>query len=94
MVWEQLDLWKKILLYGFVLIALFVYAKLSNLKVRNVPLVPLHYRIFLALFFPFILVLFFFFGAALLTFVLLIAFIIYILSLLQKRRIRIKRIRI
>jgi len=44
--------WLNVLLYIFILISLFIYVKLSSIKINGVSLIKLHWRILLAIFFP------------------------------------------
>ena len=90
MVWEQIPLWQRLLLYGFILIALFIYVKTSQLKVLGKPLIPLRWRILLALFFPLIFIVGLAFGALLIAAVLTIVFFLF-LWLFYKVKIQRKR---
>lgn len=75
--------WTKILFYIFILIALFIYVKLSQLQISGIK-IKLIYRILLALFFPLILILFLFLSSILIAIVLTILFIVLIWILFIK----------
>ncbi len=92
MVWEALGLWEKIALYGFVLIALLVYVLLSRLRFFGRTLIPLPYRICIALLFPLLFVIFLFAGAVLLGLLLTLLVIVLLLVMFGKRKIKIRRI--
>jgi hypothetical protein len=94
MVWGDVVLWQKIALYGFILLGLFIYVKVTRLSIRGVPLIRLPYRIGIALLFPLLFVLMFVFGAFLLALVLVILLVVFLLSLFGFGKIKIKRIRL
>lgn len=76
--------WLKILFYIFVLIALFIYVKLSNIEINGVKLIKLKYRILLALFFPVLFVLFLLLSSVIIGIILTIIFIVLILILISR----------
>jgi len=84
MVWEELSLLQKIGVYGFVLAALFAYAKMSHLRIHGHTL-PFPYRVGIALFFPLVFMVFFLFGAVLLVFILILVTSVLFLSFLMRR---------
>ena len=92
MVWEQLGLWERITVYGLIVAALFVFAMLSKLKINGRPVLSLKYRILIALLFPLLLVLLFLFGAVVIGVIVLALIVIFIIGLLNNKKI--KRIRI
>ncbi|MDD5651469.1 MAG: hypothetical protein PHF86_13825 [Candidatus Nanoarchaeia archaeon] len=75
--------WTKIIFYIFILIALFIYVKLSQLQFNGVK-IKLVYRILLALFFPVIFLLFLLIGSILIGIILTILFIIGLWILIIK----------
>ena len=92
MVWEQLALWERAVIYLAILAALFVFVMLSKIKVFGRNLLSLRYRILIALLFPFLLALLFLFGAVLVGVIVLALVVIVLIGLLNKKKI--KRIRI
>lgn len=94
MVWESLTPWQKIIAYGFIVIALFLYAVLSRIRINGRSLIPTAYRLFLAVLFPFAFVLLFVFGTILLGLTAMIIVIFLLFTLLGRKRIKIKRIRL
>ena len=73
-----LELWQKVVLYLLFLLSIFVFVQTSKLRINNMPLIKLKYRILLALFFPVILGLVFIIGSV---FIGLIAAIILLFTL-------------
>lgn len=91
MVWEALGAWEKIALYGFILLALFIYVLLSRLRFFGRTLVPVPYRIAIALLFPLLFVVFLLAGVFLLGILLILVVILLLLVLFGKRKIKIRR---
>lgn len=58
-----MPLWQKIAAYAFLLIGLLIFVKTSRLRILGRPVIPLKWRIGLALFFPVIFALGILFGA-------------------------------
>jgi len=85
-----LDLWQKIALYALVLGSLFVYVKLSNLKINGMPFLRLEYRILIAALFPLVLIVAFIAGTAILAAALAVFAIITLYSFITKKKIKIK----
>jgi len=80
----ELSLWQRLLLYAFILIALFIFVKVSQIKINGLPLVKLRYRILLALFFPILFVIFFLLGSFIIAIILLVLLIILLVYLLRR----------
>ncbi|MEK6922315.1 MAG: hypothetical protein AABX08_00775 [Nanoarchaeota archaeon] len=74
----EFALWHKIALYVLLLLSIFIFVKTSELKISNIPIIKLKYRIAIALFFPVILILAFLIGSIVIG---IIAASIFILSL-------------
>ena len=89
--WDNLQLWQQLLIYGFILLAFYIYTKLSRISIGRYPLIPKRYRIIIALLFPFIFALMFFFGTILLSLLLAIIFIASIILLASKKKIKIRK---
>jgi len=81
----EITLWQKIILYALLLISLFIFVKLSKLRIFNRPLISLKYRIILALFFPLILIVAFFLGSLIIAIILSVIFISFLLSFLSRK---------
>ncbi|MBU0929591.1 MAG: hypothetical protein KJ623_00795 [Nanoarchaeota archaeon] len=75
--------WERILFYIFVLIALFIYVKISNIQI-NGKKIKLVYRLSLALFFPIILLIGILIGSVIIGIILLVLFIIGIWILFSR----------
>lgn len=81
--------WLRIIFYIFVLIALFIYVKTSQIEINDKKLIKLKYRILLALFFPLLFVLFLLIGSIIVGIILTILFIVgtwFLLSRLRYKR--------
>ena len=79
-----MELWQRIIVYAFILIALFIFVKTSQIEINGIKIIKLRYRVLLALFFPVILILIFLFSSILISLILTILFIILLVSLLFK----------
>ena len=82
--------WLRIVFYIFVLIALFIYVKVSQIKINGRNIIKLRYGILLALFFPLLFILFLLIGSIIVGIILTALFILGIWILFarfrQKRR--------
>ena len=78
--------WQEILLWIIIFIDLYIFIKLSQIKVGRFPLIKLHWRIIIAVIFPLIFVIAFVFGAVLVAFVLAALFIIFLFSLFSRKK--------
>lgn len=88
--WE-LVLWQRIVLYIIIIIDLYIFVKLSQLRVGRYPLIKLHWRVLIAVLFPLIFTLAFLFAGILLAAALTVLFILFLFSLFRgKKNIRIK----
>ena len=90
MVWEALVLWQKLVLYGLILGALFVYVRMSQVKVGSRPLIPLQYRIALAVLFPVILGLIVVFSSFVLALVAVGLLLLFAVGKITKKKFKIK----
>jgi len=81
----SLKLWQEILLWIVIAIDLFIFIKLSAIKINGISLVKLHWRILIALVFPLIFIFAFIFGAILIAIVLMVLFILFLFSLFGKK---------
>lgn len=84
--------WMQILFFIFLFIAFLIYTKLSQIQIRGKKLIPLKYRLLIALAFPVLLVFFFFAGVFVIGLILTILFIFLLFFLLRRRRVYFKRI--
>ncbi len=85
----ELELWQKIGLYALLLGSLYIYVKLSNLKVNGAPFLRLEYRILIAVLFPLILIAAILIGSVLLAAALVALALITVYSLVTKKKIKI-----
>ena len=92
MVWESLSAGQKIALYGFILLTVLIYALLTKVRFFGRAVIPLAYRILIALFFPVVFALLFVFGAVLLGLIFALILVFVLLVFLSGKRIKIKRI--
>ncbi|MBS3163197.1 hypothetical protein J4427_00720 [Candidatus Woesearchaeota archaeon] len=76
--------WLRIVFYIFVLIALFIYVKVSQIRINGRSMIKLKYRILLALFFPLLFVLFLLIGSIIVGIALTVLFILGIWILLSR----------
>ena len=86
-----LAFWYKVVLYTLVLVSIYIFVKTSKWKRQNRPLIPLAYRIFLALFFPLIFVLAILIGSIVLAVALVILALMSLSSLVSKKKIIVKK---
>lgn len=86
----ELNLWQEIILYIIVLIDLFIFIKLSQIKVHGKTLVKLHWRLLIALIFPLLFVLVIMFGAILLALALVLIFILFFILKKKKYSFKIR----
>ncbi len=86
----ELSLWQEIILYVIMLIDLFIFIKLSQVKIRGRSLVKLHWRILIALIFPLLFVLVLMFGAILLALALVLLFILFFILKKKKYSFKIR----
>ena len=91
-------MWEKILIYAAILIFLYIFVKLSQLKINNKPVFPLYLRILISLFFPILFVIALLLSSIILSFLLLvilfIAFLYFISKFRRKSFIKFKKIKI
>jgi len=80
----NLELWQEIVIYIFLIISAYIFAKMSRIEINGIKLIGLKYRILLALFFPIILVLIIVFSSVILSLILTVVFVIILLSFLMK----------
>lgn len=80
----EIQLWQRLILYAFILIALFIYVKLTQLEVNGIKLIKLRYRILISSFFPLIFIILFSIGSIILALALTVIFILFLLSLFKK----------
>ena len=85
----ELQLWQKISIYLLILLSLFIYVKVSNLKINGLPLLRKKYSIALATFFPLVLVIAVVLGSIILAIALAGASLIALYSFFTKKRINI-----
>jgi len=76
--------WLRIVFYIFVFIALFIYVKVSQIRINGRSMIKLKYRILLALFFPLLFVLFLLIGSIIVGIALTVLFILGIWILLSR----------
>lgn len=81
-----LELWQEILLYIVVFIDLYIFVKLSQIKIMGRSLIKLHWRIFIAVIFPLIFVVAVIFGAFLIALILTVLFILFLFSLFRRKK--------
>ena len=86
----ELQLWHKVVLYVLILGSLFVYVKLSNLKINNVPLLRKEYRILAAVFFPLIIIGAFLIGSILAGVALVVVASMFLYTLFTKKKLNIR----
>jgi hypothetical protein len=89
---STMPLWQKLTAYAFLLIGLFIFVKTGKLKIRGRPLIPMKYRIALALFFPVVFVTAIFFGAIILGVAIAALAILTVLSIFTGKRPRLPKI--
>jgi len=87
----NLQLWQKIALYVLILLSIFVFVQTSKLKINNVPIIKLKYRILLALFFPLIILLAFILGSIFIGLIVGIIAIFTLRSYLLRKKMDIER---
>ncbi len=91
-------MWEKILIYAAILIFLYIFVKLSQLKINNKPVLPLYLRILISLFFPIIFVIILLLSSIIFSFLLLIilfiVFLYFVSKFKRKSFIKFKKIKI
>ncbi|MCX6712053.1 MAG: hypothetical protein NT139_03390 [Candidatus Woesearchaeota archaeon] len=85
MVQIHLTLLEKILIYVFILLAIFIFVKLSNIQIFGHKVIKLKYRIIITIIFPLILVILLIFGLLVASIILAIVFVMFILSFFKKK---------
>jgi hypothetical protein len=83
---STMPLWQKLTAYAFLLIGLFIFVKTGKLRVMGRPLIPMRYRVALALFFPVIFLIAIFFGALILGIAIAALAILTVLSIFTGKR--------
>jgi hypothetical protein len=78
-----LELWQEILLWVIIFIDIFIFVKLSQLKIGRFPLIKLYWRVLIAILFPLIFVVAFMFIGVILAVALTVLFLIFLYSLLR-----------
>lgn len=81
-----LEFWQEILLYIVIVIDLYIFVKLSQIKIAGRSVIKLHWRIFIAVLFPLIFVVAVIFGAFLIALVLTVIFILFLFSLFRRKK--------
>jgi len=81
-----MPLWQKLTAYAFLLIGLFIFVKTSKLKILGRPVIPLKYRISLALFFPILFVLGIVFGAVIFGILITMLLVAFALSIFTGKK--------
>jgi len=84
----SMPVWQKVLAYAFLLIGMFIFVKTGKLRIFNYPVIPLGWRIALALFFPVIFILGIFFGALILGFGIAAFIILGLFSIFTGKKIK------
>ncbi len=74
----MLTIFERIVLYILILIAIYIFVKTSELKIRGIPVLKLKYRLLLALFFPLVLVIGLLLSSFFIAIILVIFFIIFL----------------
>ena len=87
-----MPLWQKILAYAFLLIGLFIFVKTGKLRIMGRQVIPMKYRIALALFFPVIFTVALFFGAVILGLAIAVIALLAILSIFSGKKPKLPRI--
>ncbi|MFH1592004.1 MAG: hypothetical protein ABIB47_01410 [Candidatus Woesearchaeota archaeon] len=88
----ELLLWQKIVFYLLLLISIFIFVKTSKLKINNVPIIKLRYRILLSLFFPIVLILALVIGSIMVGIIAAAIFILFLSSYFtRKKKYRLQR---
>lgn len=82
---ENID-WTRVLIYVLILIVIYIFVKLTNLKFFGKPVLSLKWRIIIALFFPVILILGIVFGALIFGVVIVVFLIMWISSLFGRKK--------
>jgi len=78
--------WTKVFIYAFILLMIYIFVKLTNLRFFGRPVLNIKWRIAIALLFPIVLVIGLLFGAVIFAIVLVILLVLYIGSLFGKKR--------
>lgn len=77
--------WQHVVLYFLLFLALFVYLQLSKMRVAGRPLIGFKYRVVIALFFPFVLVIGFILSYFILAMVLTLLLLGWLVHMIQRR---------
>lgn len=83
-------MWVQVVFYLALLIAFFIFMKLSDFEINGRKIISLKYRILIALIFPILIILFILFGIFILLlviFVLVVLGIIFLLNMFKIKRI-------
>ena len=85
----EITLFQKVLIYTFVLIALFIFVTLSKIQLFGIKIIKLPYRVLISILFPLIFLILILIGAFIIAIILLALIIILIFSLFGKRKIKV-----
>ncbi len=85
-----LKLWQEILIWVVIFIDLYIYVKLSQIKINGINLIKLRYRLLIAVLFPLVFVLAFMFAGVILALALVVLFILFLLGFFRKKRFKIR----
>ena len=74
----MITIFERIVLYMVVLIAIYIFVKISEIEFNGVKILKLKYRILLALFFPLVIVIGFLLSSFLISLILVIGVIVFL----------------
>ena len=81
-----LNLWQEILLWVVIGLDLYIFVKLSKLRIGRFPLIKLRYRVLIAVLFPLLFILAFLLVGVLAALALTLLFFIFLFSLFGRKR--------
>ena len=84
----NMPLWQKITAYAFILAGLFIFVKTGKLRIMGRPIIPMKWRITLALFFPVLFGLGLVFGAVILGVAFTMIAVAVLLSIFTGRKLK------
>jgi hypothetical protein len=89
--WSSFNMWRELLIYGLILVCVFIFVRLGNLKLLNRKVLSLWQRVIVSIGLTLILVFLFLFGSVFLVLLFIFIVLITIIVLLFGGRVRYKK---